>query len=364
MLIIEDKAGTKVDSGLLRQLTKYDKIYSTGAPMKFYPLDAESLVDVHYSADGKNLMVWVYPFNLNNIKVIIKEKESALYSLINSALYIKGKTRSMFTVNISNMSIITKEDFKSLVPINNRSHNAFIFDTEISGGFPSIYVQPEEIASDFKDILAVQAYSSYVQMKPANHPTEFGKNITYILTNSALKGTFVGDKFPNLISIDIPHSSSEELPEGLDTKELEIFAEKCELYKVKRTNKGFTVEEDTALAVIPKKEEENETEYVDEYSDKATSLRIQKSVLEKNSINLSEVLGLGVSQTISALPITDTIITINLDIHGIFKKMCLKEGKFYFVLIRPNEDWSFYLGEESVHFVECTEETYPKKYLM
>lgn len=348
----------------IKFITSYSSVYKTQAPMKFLPTSPTNLVAVIMDVNSGDFDVFYYTFTRTDIEVLLKEKEGELLTLILHEISLNGgSTKNSFTVDVEKMKVIHSEDFKSLSPLD-FYYNAFIFDTNASEGFPNIYIQTRGEKHN-KYLLGVQAFNSYVAMKPADKPTKFGKTLSFILTASVLSGKFTGDNFPDLHSIDIPSSTLDELPDFLDTRALDTFTEKCELHKIKRVGGKYVIEEDDPKEIVlVEAEEPDEKSNEDFYNEKEAVLAIQRSVLEKNSVNFSQILGCGVEKAISSIPLQNEIVDVNLDIHGIFKKMCLFEGKFYMILTNPENDWQFYLGNESDFFVPCSEETFPRKYLM
>lgn len=365
MLLYREKSGYLGSQGKIQYTTSWDKTsMSRDAEIFFYPKNPDSVVDIGVSDNLNDVEVFHYPHTRKDIVNFLNKKEDEVKILLQLALE-KFPGRSLFTIDAADMKIIEDDDFTCYRPSKVFKYNFFTFQGPGGAGtFPTVFmISNQQDNGSYKYVFNTQVYTSHYCLKAAQIHTQFGKNLTYILANSVERKKFIGDDVPSIDSIQFPTNGRDRIPSFLRTDALQACFEKWGLNDLKVSGDkllllpGPSSEEVIDAQVLENLQYVLSKDEVDNVRDRA--LRIQRSVLDKNEILVTELMAHGVRETFACLPAQDRIIPISLDIGGIARKMCLFQGKVYVIPVNKKTEWDVYFGADPDSFVECTEETYP-----
>jgi hypothetical protein len=297
------------------------------------------IVDVKLSQDEKDLELLYYPHNGNNFLSLNsqadreKEMEKQLRNLL------KDKVGQCVTVNLFDMSIVTEREFYGVS--YGKEPNALYTMCTITGegGFPKIYVVPEEFFTKvYRNVFPAMIFSSRDVCKPVGEITSLGKKLVYQLYLESV-GVEKDDTIPVLSQITFPWNEEYAVPGFYKVDELTKMAENnSKLVKTKSGTKD-------------KESFENST---------GGAADIQAMILNKGAISFTTLVDFGVQEVADINPMKNDIITIEQDISGIAKKMCLFEGKLYIIPVDEEFDYGIYTGIPDDLYVLCDEENFPK----
>lgn len=348
MLLFRSQVTTYGSEGLVQIKTLWSDVFNTDFPISFYGGNMEDIVEITVD-DKSDFIVIHFPCTSSDV-FSLTLKESQLMGLYRE-LRSKYPHRSIFAINMKTLTEITQGDFNMYTCPSNGEHIGFVFRTEFeNGGFPNIYIIARPTAmSPYKDLLSVLGYSSHA-IRQSYKQTRFGKEFAYVLVNSTLQGRLVKE-CPVMDTIKFPENSELAIPNFYNTQALDEFAIECGVDKLKVTE-GGTVQESIDLA-------DNYNAMEVTYHTEARK-RIWRSLIDKKSIYLSDLLVLGAKQSISEIPaeMRADKIPVEMDVANIAKKMCIMEGFIYAIPLHKDFDWESVIGDDG-YFIECTDNSFP-----
>ena len=365
MLLYREKSGYVGSHGNIRYATPWDRnVMSRDAEIFFYPKNPDNVVEIGVSDHANDIEVYHYPHTRKDIVSFLNKKEGDVVILLELAKE-KFPGRTLFAIDANDMKILEDEDFTCYRPSKVFPHNLFTFQGNGGAGtFPLIFVMNNQgNTGGYRYVFNTQVFTSHYCLKAAQIHTKFGKAFTYILANSIERKKFIGDEVPSIDSIQFPTNGRERIPSFMKTDALENCFEKWGLNDLKVSGNevlllpGPTSQELAETQALENLQYVLTKDEVDNIKDRA--LRIQRGVLDKNEILVTDLMAHGVRETFACLPAQDRIIPVSLDIGGIARKMCLFQGKVYVIPVSKKTEWDVYFGADPDSFVECTEETYP-----
>jgi hypothetical protein len=351
MIMVDKKSGYAQNALLISYVSIWDSAFATDGAMRFYDKPLAEVVDVTVTWDVAGtpiVRIASYPHNPGDLVAMYTSREKEIIDLWSKARdFFRTKHRTTFTMDLRAGKFLTPDDFSGYSPIKSQD-NMFIFDSEFStGGFPCIYVFPSNQAyGDYQEVFPVQSYSSKMIAKLANTSTREGRIFVYRLLNSYRQGKWVPEVNSGIERVHFPTSSQETLPRYMNVEKLKERAESAGVEFIARVEPETTIKKDLG----------NES-----------MLKIQKEVLDKGTVQLSDLFTVGLLEVIRSLPIKDTIVPINQDVSGGFEKACIFEGKLHIIpgAADPDFDYPSCMGESEEFFViHQTEDTYPKRAVM
>lgn len=353
MLLYRHNSGhISSQAGMLNPISLRDRLMDGIYPMRFFDGNPSDLVDITHGENPTDTMVIHYNFNQEGENVYdlsMREKDTiALYRKMEQENRQKGGHRSIFTFNKRTMAPVTIDDFERYYPNTTYEYTAFVYDTEFEkGGFPNIFVVSRTFASpDGPHTFSVQAVASQVVAK-SHKPTPFGKQFTYLLLKA--NGGEFSDFCPDVNNLPIPENSVLDIPRVYNTTLLEEVVAKSGASELIATSSGTQY-----LLPAPNPFGEDSLE-----EKTSLALKMQRQVLDKSSIQLLDMVNLGIGETIRSLVSMGKKIDIEIDIPDAATKMCILAGFVYIVPHQNNFDWENFFSE-SGYFIGATEETYPK----
>jgi hypothetical protein len=350
---------------MIKYITVFSNEFKQRGTMKFYNGASFGTIVDAYVTKEKDLKIVCYPHNNSTDVAVLAEKfQGELIQLLENASSEEENHRTAYTMVLdeNGPSLLTEDMFGSYIPGGKEYDELFIFDAEPKeGGFPQIYfMQKTQKLNGHDATLGILALSSSISMPPATKITDEGKSFTYSLVRS-----FYAKKFekevPYLSSIDFPTKHKAELPNYLDTKTLIELGESSDSGSVTVSAKGHHSYNEEKKEEIPGGDSEEDAFGYPEQ--KLLLGFVVKDMVEKGQINLSEIYQAGLAQVLAAIPFFDTIISINPDVPGIARKMCLYEGQYHIVPLSLSEVHEFFANEPDEIFHLCTEDNFPKKLL-
>lgn len=364
MLLFSRKTGYNGSKGMIQYATSWDKhAMCRDAEIFFYAKNPENIIDIHQGQSEKDVEVLTYTHNRDDIMSFCTKKEAALIDLFNLAKQ-KFPDRKIFTVDADSMKIIDDEDFTCYRPSKIFKYNYFTFQGKgTANTFPTTFMIASQTGSgQYKWVFGAQVFTSHYCLKAAGAHTKFGKSFTYILATSVERRKFTGDVVPTIMSIDFPTNGRETLPAFYRTESFRAFMEKCQADNLKVVDGEVLLLSGPTPLEVAEADTLDNLAYVlskDESDSSEVALRIQKQVLDKNSVSVTDLMQHGVINTFKDIPVQSGIIPVDLDVGGIARKMCLYQGKVYVIPVMEKTEWQFYFGADPDFFVECNEETYP-----
>lgn len=375
----------------IKYLSVYDAAFKTKIPMKFYNEPLEHIVDVSWGFVGDSIRITIYPHNAPDCLVRVHQKYSAIVDKLNETIVNQPK-REFVTMDVGGdiPRIITPKDFASIYPSTKFGSVLFIFQNDKGqGSFPRIFaLESSQRTGNIGDVFTVMTNTSVNIADVVENQTEIGKQFTYFLLQSYRTKTVITN-FPSLDNVSFPTRGNSDPTNFVNLESLRKFADSCHPEKIIMKTEGQKLVDE----IPPKKEEEPVSDEVDarleaiaensadeedvdsppwrhpmqfpfgEPDTKELALRIQKNILEKNSIQFSDLITMGVLETIGLIPITDRIIDVDPEMSLGIRKMCIYENQVHIVPSNGDFDAVDFFGESESLFHVCTEETYPKKAL-
>ena len=360
MLVTDKKTGYSTSSGRIKYVTPWSKEMAGKGSMRFYGDEIHRLVDVIKDKDG-TYRVFTYPHNTNDIITQVNKRDKEIGALYDD-LKAVSPNDDIFTIVIPDaddvaIMPIKEDDFTDYYPSASLEDEMFIFKSELSSSY-TYWVFDQHNRKTYPEVLHTLASMSHDMMDCADKPTQTGMEFAYILLNSRRNREF-SPVTPYLSSMNFPTSGRAEVSQWLKTDALMKFVEECGAHNL--TTSTESVKDDASELVGALVDEDDEM--YGKPSMETLLLRIQKQVLDKMSINLSDIFQVGLSKVIASLPLSTVIIDVHLDVPEVGRKMCIHEGIFHLIPLSKDTKGIFeFFGEpEEMFMVHESEDTFPRK---
>jgi len=323
-------------------------------PMFFYDGSLHNIADVSLE-DKDDLRIGTYNFtNENHVTPLASKFEADLRIVLKALFQETGRKSATFVFEPGMLKMLQQSDFKRFYPNFQLQDELFIFECNAEeGGFPDIFCMPKSSRQGlYINLLDVMALCSHELYVPATLETPFGRELTYILTQSKILGKFAPGS-PDLNSVPFPTSGKIRIPTSLNTEKLQKVLDNLGLEKV---------------TVIPPKEQTTAIVPVNPASfvgppGNITDLedKIVKDILDKSTVSLSDLCENGITETLQLLGSLEEPIEIFMDVPQVAKKMCLFQGSVFMIPFDTQLEPDEFFAEPIELFSMCTEENYPKK---
>jgi hypothetical protein len=300
---------------------------------------AENLVDI--CMGDIDTEIFHYPHNGKEFSEKYSKQDKELHERI----------RTCFSgLNIP-VGVIVTVDIESLLPVTDRFFFSTSYDKtsnyiayRCEDGEPGLIYMTclENLGIDHKYLFPAMLEASRYVAPPINYPTVLGKKLVY---NLHLRNNGVTNS-PNFYidNIAFPWNKNYSIPKLFNIEDLEKIAEVKQAEIVRTRNGAKTV--DASKTTIPTGLEKE----------------ILQSVLDKSSVLFSQLIDYGVEEFITLNPKPTDIITVDLDVQGVARKMAVFEGKLRVVPTTVDFDLEMFMGiDESIILVE-DDSTFPRRF--
>lgn len=363
MIYVKNLSGYMTNSVNITYVSFYSSFAETTGLIRFYPKPLDNVTDVcvEMTVTGLDICIICYPHNdrmlfekyvsrnADNILKVFKDKVSPIIGMVNS-----------YTVSLDDATpkLITPEDFTEFNP-KDKDHNV-LWMVESSNDlekFPQLYFATDMIRkSNTEDLVGMFALLSRSILKSESR-TVIGKEFVFLLSNAFLNkkppkniSAVGGLSFPSMNAEDVDFSYTNI--EKLSKVFLDAGADKI-------------IVTENGIVSSTSFDEKLVTSLVDTSGDKELEDIIVKSILDKNSIRVSDLASFGLSNTLKLIGETEQIIKITADLIDdtlSVKKMCIYKGKVHIVTDHPEIDINFmseFFDESEELFVADSLDTFP-----
>ncbi len=350
-ILVSRRTGFNNDYLMIKNVTVRDAIFETEGTMRFYTYPITNVVDAEI--EGSLTRLVIYTFSGGDFVLKYNSEEEAIRKIINEELAKpENAHRKTFTLDLGRMEAVTKKDFNEYSP-DSEKDNLFIFDAPANeGGFPEIFYFGRPALGMTSKVFKIQAYASRVAVKCSGIPTLFGKEFMYRILNSWPLREYK-DECPDLTDISFPTMRDAELPKFLNTDALKKFAETCGADKILQSLGGIVDTSDV---------QEQGKDAVEEAIHDLPN-KIVRDILEKGTVNLTDMVIMGVSKALKLVPTKHDIIPITPETYYSVRKACIFEGKLHILPNKIGETFDYaqmWLGEDEEIIVHVSEDSYPK----
>ncbi|RPJ76482.1 MAG: hypothetical protein EHM20_07390 [Alphaproteobacteria bacterium] len=350
MIISDKRTAWGISAASIKCISLWSPEFEEKGAMRFYDGDTQYVVDVTYGKDLNQISVVTCPFNNPDIISIATTKEEDIRNLLSS---LTKNALGYVTIDIEKEpKVVTLEDFSRYAPTAELKDELFIFSTKNKeAAFPRIFCIEKAQRIHNPDVLRAFTKSSLHVMDCASLPTDLGKEFTYTLLISTHFREFNDELPASIVNLRFPTRGNCNLPSHLNMENFDKFCDEFD-DQLKVSEKG-----------IEEKPEETAIEVFGKLPQKELLKAMQKQILERDSLSLSDVFQVGFTSVLQNLLIKDSIIDLEPDVPGIIKRGCIKEGTVFVVPLSfetfdPEESF----GEPWEMFQICTEENFPRKY--
>ena len=308
----------------------------------------ENLVDIYYGTTKQSIYVCTYPHNTLEVvnKATASSMEAKYRELLDDAIS-KNHGKKSFTVDVEKERIVVAGDFSMISEKNVEEHTYlafihFLSDTNYGGSYPIRVIEVKK-SEDFKHIFPVQVWSSRFMAESSGKQTVEGKGVAFILINSTLNNK-LSTVVPSIKNITFPSShSTDMIPIMYKTNRLE------QLYKKAGADK-VTVKTNSVVDESPDIDFSGGNKNV--LSDK-----ILEGLVNKLAVSFSDLVSYGISETLALVSGNAFPITVEMDLSGYARKMCILNNTIYAI---PAASGKEFLEEElEGHVIICDDLSYP-----
>lgn len=327
-------------------------VFKTQAPMRFLPGSYSDIADVWIQSESA-IGYGEYPFTAKTVEDLAHKNENEIRNLLLSS------NVPVLTVRINDKGVtpVRPEEFVDYFPYYSVKDELFIFDTEESkGGFPAIYFMPKSARNGLHlNTLDVLAHISHETYNPSGPENTAGREFLYLLVQAKVLGRFSTD-IPTLKDVNFPSNGRDEIPAHYNLEEMEKIAERSGVDKLPAKATG-----NVPMLPAPKVEEEDDGDgEFDLLSDPEVEDRLVKEILTRGSVNLTDVLQMGVARVLKLIGDTDFVVEVTVNVPDIAKKMAIWMNSIWVIPSGEPFDSEESFGESESYFVVCDDKNFPK----
>lgn len=353
MIMIQRLTGYGKDSALILSVSTYETVMGGEGGINFYDGNEEDVPEVvDISLEGDVTRIYTSGHNQGDFIQKYSAREQEMRDEVNLHLALpENGERRIFTINLRTMRVLTRADFGGYYP-KLKGHNLFIFRTsEESGGFPYIYcVSPYTISGPNSLLFRTQVMASRYCLRPSGPTTAVGRELVFRLFASYYNKQWQEELPSGIRTVSFPNSLQEEIPSYYNTEAMVRHAE--------------TLGADLIMQSSGEVVQANSDDVFGKENLDTIKAKIHRDMMDKGTIQLSDLMAVGVEDFLKEVPDKSPILGINQDIHGGFLKGCAYEGRIH-ILVRENDsdfDFGSVLGADDEFFVVHTkEENFPKR---
>lgn len=345
----------------IRMLHLWSDVFSTHGEIFYYGTvndnSSSTVVDIERGTIPNTITVNRYPGTSNEIVGILESAKDEIFELYESLCRIYPE-RKAFTIDVVTRKEVTEESFKRYIINPKNQYEMFIFrDFSKGTRLPNqIYLLETKNTEEFMETIAAQAWASHWVFPPVEKSTDIGKYFTYLLVTSAIQGKLVKRVGHSLKNTEIPALPSTEIASFYNTKAIEKLGESCGANNIQMVGGKYIDKNGTTDAP-----DDYKSVFTDETGMKSLEDKMVKDIINKGSLNYSDIICFGITETMRLIK-TDSIIPINMDIHGLARKAVIFAGFVYVIPWDSSQEVYGSLHDDvEDYLIISTEESLPKR---
>jgi hypothetical protein len=343
----------------IKMMHVWSDIYNTNNEIFYYGTSNKSssahVVELQAGSSPDTLVVNLYPMASLAILEELEKVKDGVFKLF-ARLSHDFPDRETFCIDVESLEEVTYESFKRYSIHSQNPFELFIFRDFTKGNklVEQVYLLENKTTPEFIETNSVQSWASHWIFPLEEKPTEIGKYLTYLLIRSTLEGKIAKRCEHALRNTNFPSLPTSDIPSFYNTDALDKLAKSSGADKIVKAGGKYI---DTGGT--PEIVDDYSSVFSDEPGMKSIEDKMCRDIINKGTINYSDMLCFGVPETLRLVQ-TDRLIHINMDMSGISQKAVIFAGFVYAIPWNSTSDavQTLYtdLGDS---FINSTHESIP-----